>query len=319
MKKDPKTFYKYRAFNTTTLDALCHDTVFYANPGSFNDPLDCNPTIECDSPIEDLRKLLTFQIRHRVKAEILSNLKLARVKDQSASEHARRKSCLLAKQELEYIAYNATDPYYEAGVAEAESRLLVQEIERELDRYYQRGVCALSTTYSSPLLWSHYGDQHKGLCVGYGVNREPVPKLNKVVYGGSRSIKTSTLIRAFIEGDVHAQSDLDRDVLLRKAKGWNYEREWRLIGTQGVQDSPLLLKEVTFGIRCSSSIMHSVINALSGRENKMRFFEMYVVHGSYILRRRSLDIDELGAHLPKTACSGMELFGPIADEAEQKN
>lgn len=313
MAKDPKTFYKYRAFNTTTLDALCHDTIYFANPGSFNDPLDCVPTLECDSLIEDLRKLLAFLIGRRIKSEILSSLKQARVKAQSASEHAQRKARLQVKKELENIAYNATNPDYGVEVAEAESWLLVQEIERELDRHYERGVCSFSTNFSSPLLWSHYGDQHQGLCVGYGVKREPAPKLNKVVYGGSRSIKTSTLSKAFIERDRQAQSDLNRDVLLRKARGWNYEREWRLIGPQGVQDSPLLLKDVTFGVRCSSSIMHSVVNALSGRESKTQFFEMYVVHGSFTLRRRPLDIDELGAYLPRTARSGIEIFGPIED------
>lgn len=314
MAKAPKTFYKYRAFNTTTLDSICLDTVYFANPSSFNDPLDCVPTLACDSSIEELRKLLGFLIRRRIKSEILNNLKQARVKTQSASEHAHKKALLQAKQELQNIAYNATNPDYEAGINGVESWLLVQEIQCELDQHYERGVCSFSTTYSSPLLWSHYGEQHQGLCLGYGIKREPVPKLNKIIYGGNRSIKTSTLSRAFIDEEEIAKAELDRDVLLRKARGWNYEHEWRLIGTQGVQDSPLLLKNVTFGIRCSSSIKHSIINALAGRDTKVKFFEMYVVHGRFTLRRRPLDTAELGVSLPRTARSGIEVFGSIVDD-----
>lgn len=314
MTRDPKTFYKYRVFNAITLDALCHDNIYFANPGSFNDPLDCVPTLECDSSIEDLRKLLGVLIGWRVKAEILGSLKQARVQISSASEHAQRNAHIQVTNELQNIAYNATDPDYGVDIKEAESWLLVQEIERELGRHYERGVCSFSTTYKNPLLWSHYGDQHQGLCIGYGVKRDPVQKLNKVVYGGKRSIKTSTLSKAFLDDEKKAQSELDRDVLLRKARGWAYECEWRLIGTQGVQDSPLLLKDVTFGIRCPSSIKHTVVNALSGRDTKANFFEMHVIPGSFTLRRRPLDIDELEAFLPRTAHSVVEMFGPIEGE-----
>ena len=319
MAKDPKTFYRYRAFSITTLDTLCHDTVYFANPGSFNDPLDCNPTLDCDSPMEDLRKLLAFLIRRRVTAEILTNLQQARVKGERAIEHAKNRAHHEAMHELGNIAYNATNPDYDVEGAEAESWLLVQEIKRELDRNYEHGVCCFSTTYSNPLLWSHYGDQHQGLCIGYGVERDPVPKLNKVVYGGRRTIKTSTLIGAFLEENVQARADLDRNVLLRKARGWSYEREWRLIGKHGVQDSPLLLKEVIFGIHCTSSIKHSVVKALSGRDNDTKFFEMYEVRGSYILRRRPLNIDELSVYLPNTAKSGVEIFGHFTGEVTKES
>ena len=190
---------------------------------------------------------------------------------------------------------------------------MTHEIERELLRHYQRGVCCFSTTYCNPLLWSHYGDQHRGLCIGYDLNRAPTPQLQRVVHGGSRAIKTSRLVRAFIHDDREAKDELDRNVLLRKASGWGYESEWRLIGAQGLQESPLLLKEITFGLRCASSVMHSVVQALSGRDKPIRYYEIYEVRGRYALRRRALDLDELRAYLPNTAASGIEIFGPCTD------
>ena len=210
MAKDSKTFYKYRAFNTTTLDALCLDTVYFSSPKSFNDPLDCAPTLECDSPIEDLRKLLSLLVEKRVKSEILANLKNARVKSQSATEYAQKQAFLQAKQKLHKIAYYATD--YEMEVEKAESQSLVNAIEGEINKYYERGVCSFSTSYKNPLLWSHYGDQHKGLCISYGIKREPAPKLEKVIYGGNRSIQTSTLAKAFLNKDKKTQSEIDRDM-----------------------------------------------------------------------------------------------------------
>lgn len=252
-------------------------------------------------------------MQRRVTSEVLESLRNARLRSEKATAHAETRAQAEATRELADIAYHATNPEYSVGEQEAETWLLTQEIERELLRHYERGVCCFSTTYSSPLLWSHYGDQHRGLCVGYGLDRTPKPQLQKVIYGGGRGIKTSALVKAFIHDDLKAQEGLDSDVLLRKARGWGYEREWRLIGTQGLQDSPLLLKEITFGLRCASSVMHSVVQALSGRDSPVKFYEIYEVRGRYILRRRSLDVDELGAYYPKTAASGEEIFGSYTE------
>ncbi|MCF6287859.1 MAG: DUF2971 domain-containing protein [Proteobacteria bacterium] len=314
------TYYRYRAFNANTLDSLCQDTLYFSNPGSFNDPLDCKPTLESDSSNEELRTLLVFFVTRRVKNEILNNLKQAKIIGESANNHAVSCAHSESTRELQNIAYHSTNPDYEVEVVEAESRLLLVAIERELLKYYEHGVCCFSKSYSNPLLWSHYGDQHKGICIAYGIERNPIPKLSEVVYGGDRSIKTSTLINAFVGNEEQAKVELDRDVLLRKASGWKYENEWRLIGKKGIQESQLLLKEVIFGLRCTNSIVHSVVNALKGRDNKTKFFTMYEIRGSYKLDRDPVDVDDLGAYLPNTARSGIEIFGPvISDDGERQN
>lgn len=313
MPRKPTTFYRFRGFNTNTLDALCHDRMYFAHPGTFNDPLDCSPTLERDSPLEELRNLLSILVRRRVRAEVLSSLSQARVKGEGATAHAEKRAMSEARNELANIAYNATNPEYTVSETEAEGWLLTSQIENELRRHYERGVCCFSTTYASPLLWSHYGDQHRGLCAGYGLDRRPKPEIHKVVYGGDRSVRTSVLIRALVNQDSSAKKELDRDVLLRKARGWNYEKEYRLLGVQGDQDSPLLLKEITFGLRCPMSVVHTVIKALAGRGANMRYFQMYEVQGRFVLRRSEVDLQELDMYLPKTAQSGEEVFGELDD------
>jgi hypothetical protein len=77
--------------------------------------------------------------------------------------------------------------------------------------------------------------------------------LHKVKYGGSRLVPTSKVI-AMLNGDGDARREVDEAILLRKAASWRYEREWRLIGQRGLQDSPLELEEVIFGMRCKESV-----------------------------------------------------------------
>jgi hypothetical protein len=315
MTKRPETIYKYRAFNFLTLDSLCNDTLSFASPDDFNDPLDCKPTLQCDSSAAELRKLLAEMIRARESYRAAKSIRVVPMKKERARSYIKKHAESQVEKELSSIAYYATDPDYTEGPESAELHLLTEAIKNELLRTYIRGVCCFSSTYDNPLLWSHYGDQHKGLCVGYSLDREPKLELHKVVYGGERSISTSVVFRALIEEDPNAGEELDRSVLLRKARDWSYEKEWRIVDTQGSQDSPLLLKEITFGLRCPSSVKHSVISSLSGRDKPAAFYEIREAMNRYSLRRHLVDVDELGANFPRTAMSGMEMFDDASKES----
>jgi len=310
----PTIFYRYRGFNTSTLDSLCHDRLFFAHPGTFNDPLDCSPTIECDSSLEEQRDLLAVLIRRRVTSEVLASLGRARIKGARASTHANKRAHLEAEYELASIAYNATGRDDGLSKVKAEELLLTSEIQQELRRYYERGVCCFSTTHSCPLLWSHYGDQHKGLCIGYGLDRQPKPEMHRVVYGGSRLVSTSVIIKALVLEDENSKKELDRKMLLQKAREWRYEKEWRLLGIQGEVESPLLLKEVTFGLRCPESVVYAVIQALSGRrERSVRYYKMAEKRDRFSLRRSAVDSGELSVTMPIVAMSPVEMFGNDED------
>ena len=105
-----------------------------------------------------------------------------------------------------------------------------------------------------------------------------------------------------------ARGRVDEAVLLRKAASWRYEREGRLIGRQGAQDSPLELEEDIFGIRCKSTVKFTIVQALANRGRPVRFFEMREVSGTFHLRKYALDTDELGASLPRRSRSIFEAF-----------
>ncbi len=305
----PIKIYRYQHFSATTVESLCHDTLHFADPTVFNDPFDCQPTVYANSDIDTLRPLLFVLVKRRVEAESVAALNKARLKGEKAAAHASRLGKRAALSELDNIAYHATNPEYEVSEEEAELWLLTSDIQRELLKQYDRGVCCFSAVSDNALLWSHYGDQHRGLCVGYSLNRTPRPLLREVVYGGSRTVATSLIAKAMLGNDAEARGSLDRDVLLRKAPCWRYEREWRLLGDRGVQDSALELKDVTFGLRCPAAIMHAVTTALDSREKQVGFYEMYKVHGRFKLKRKPLDLDEMRAFLSTTARSGVEIFG----------
>jgi Protein of unknown function (DUF2971) len=309
MKAASSRFYRYQGFSARTVDSLCRDELYFASLADFNDPFDCKPVVELDSNTAALREVLLLLVAARVSSETQNALAAAKLKSDKAVAYARRSGEHEAADKLADIAYNATNPDYDCSKEDAERRLLAASIERELLRQYDKGVCCFSESFNNMLLWSHYGDQHRGLCVGYGLDRKPKPKMQRVLYGGTRTVKSSLIAKAIVDKDEPASAALDEHVLLRKAPEWRYEKEWRLLGARGVQDSCLLLTDVTFGLRCSEAIKHALISALGSRAPKVDFYEIRNARGTFRLRRAEVDLDEMARSFPRTAESGIEMFG----------
>lgn len=305
-KGAPQKIYRYQSFNARSIDALCHDQLYFSDPSTFNDPLDCKPSVACDSDVETLRDVLKSLVIRRVSGEILSSLKAGKIKGNEAGRHAQRQAEKDANSEIENIAYQATNPEYEVRVEDSEIRLLTYGIQAELLKQNDRGICCFSEEYSNPLLWSHYGDQHKGFCVGYSLDRRPKPIVKKVKYGGVRTVKTSLVAKAVLDNDIESQRILDESVLLRKAEPWGYEKEWRTFGSVGLHESSLKLEEIIFGLRCSSSVMYSIMESLKSRG--VSFYRISVVNDSFELNRTD-DFYDLCSFLPRTSRSGIEIFG----------
>lgn len=118
----PKKIYRYQQFSAITVDLLCHDNLHFADPATFNDPLDCQPTVKSDSDRETLRLILTELIMKRVEAETLASLKIAGLNGNKASAHAKKLGERTARDELANIAYHATNPEYETSKEDAKTR-----------------------------------------------------------------------------------------------------------------------------------------------------------------------------------------------------
>lgn len=305
-----ETVYRYRSFSPLTIDGLCRDKLYFAAPYTFNDPLDCKPTLEVDSTLDELRKLLFELIRIRTHAETLVSMNKLKINDVAIKSHARVLATLRAKEIMEDIAYSRHDPFYEDSPENIELFLLKSRINDEILKRYDKGICCFSSEFDNPLLWSHYGDEHRGICIGYDLIRKPTPDLRKVIYGGSRTIKTSVIINALLKGNQRAKNLLDNNVLLRKAKPWSYEKEYRLIGDVGLHDSPLRLKDIYFGLRCPTSVIHTVISVLSEHRKDINFYQISNDQSSFKLHPKELDGEEL-AFYPRVAQSGIEIFGDL--------
>ena len=310
----PQTLYKYRRFDSWTIDALIAHNIKFTDPADFNDPLDTSPVLEADIPSKELERILAILLKRRIGREMETAAKSLRYRGPNTLQHIVSLIDNETCRTLDDIRYMAGDPSLE--VDDPLQFLLRQSVEEELLLNYDKGAFSLAESADSPLMWSHYGDEHRGLCMGYSVPLRAANDIHMIEYGGSRLIGASS-VAAMLDGDEAARNAVDSAVLLRKAVDWQYEKEWRLLARKGVQKSPLKLEEVVFGMRCQISVKYMIMRALEDREPKIRFYEIRPRSDSFILDICPLGAGEFAGFDPRRIQSLSEEFFEVPDDIQK--
>lgn len=94
------------------------------------------------------------------------------------------------------------------------------------------GISCLSEEFDSLLMWAHYANNHRGMCVEYElleINKQlgfsPVP----IIYSDNR-VSVHTLDPNALEKDIQR---IFIESLTSKSPEWSYEKEWRIIRDDG--------------------------------------------------------------------------------------
>ena len=158
---------------------------------------------------------------------------------------------------------------------EARTRRVIRDFK---DAFGARsGLLCFSADWTDPVLWSHYGDKHRGVCLGFNLCRD---KAEPVKYEDQR-------IRDELRGgDPTTLSDaLQQQLLCTKFSGWKYEKEWRRFMPmeetleEGALnffkfDCTLQLAEIVLGTHCSLNLdavtdvarkLHPQVNVIKAR------------------------------------------------------
>lgn len=106
------------------------------------------------------------------------------------------------------------DPFEFLGVdlTNKDLRRALKETKQELSK--SNGLLCFSRNWTNPLLWGHYADKHKGLCLGVEI---PDAHLAEVEYVSERLPAPPAIDEPFI-----------KKLLLTKFKHWQYEKEYRV-------------------------------------------------------------------------------------------
>lgn len=182
---------------------------------------------------------------------------------------------------------------------------ILTEMMNMRDRMY---VSCLSATYDSILMWSYYGQDHRGLCLEFEID-ENSKYLSKVEYQTERpTMQLEKLMRNFC-GQLFAQRDMsnvskDPTLLplvvqpyITKSKEWEHEQEFRLIyleeafSKEGIEECmcddgkerymcPVKITKVFFGANMSYENKKALRETIS---SKIEIVEMNTSNNKYKL------------------------------------
>ncbi len=172
--------------------------------------------------------------------------------------------------------------------------------------FSNKGFISFSECRKNPVLWSHYADSHKGICIGFDINDDnhlvPVKYLKNRLPFPSEEIKRA---------GINANPKILDDMLRTKFTDWRYESERRMyfgLGTPTKHngqnlyfadfDSDFIPKEIFLGPKYKSitdpNEKHQIKNVLCTLNDckivttRLAFQKYEVVHQQDINKRKSI-------------------------------
>ena len=287
----PRILYKFRSMKKAK-QILLDKKVWWSSPLDFNDPFDSQWNIMW--PIYTAEHEFRFRLAMR---EVL--LGGAALSPRANPEYVKavniERSRLLAMSPLER----------EASLEETASEILENgrrtdarmERERISDIKLRTRVWCLCEPRECTLMWSHYGDQHQGVAIGFDLARLEVGwnrPFERVVYSDAlpRLINADAWLLHLVFGHDKPDWTSERDWALFKNKAWSYEREWRVVSiepkgttTRGcaVALPEHAIAEVVFGCRADSGLRKGIEWLAKENSPNCRFVQLREARDSFRL------------------------------------
>lgn len=230
MKNRVSQIYKYRAIDSNTFRILICDEIYFASPSQFNDPFDCNIV-----PIP----WATYQ---------------------EMEEFCRKHFPGHSDEEYQEMA----DKYVKKL-----PETIYKSLRADVDKMRKKlAICCFSQVNNSSLMYSHYADKHKGLCLEFKVSGHSFyDSLLQVYYPDE-----FPQIR-FFKRDREAMLEAQ---VLKKQQEWKYEKEWRIIKVDepGFYKFPSeFLTGIIFGLNTSDADMKLIQEMMQFKKSNMVWYK----------------------------------------------
>jgi len=157
----------------------------------------------------------------------------------------------------------------------------------------EAGIISFSRGWQNPLMWAHYGDKHKGVCLGFDID--------------ASHIKEVTYFPEIMPAEIDMEKkyggltvDVIENLMCTKYIDWKYEDEVRVIIPLETKDQSgfyftsfkgnMELKEVILGPRCNLTI-DSVVKHLCTYKTKVSVVQSRIAFTKYeVVRNNSVPV-----------------------------
>ena len=206
----PKSFFKYRSLTECAIETIEQNYIWLAEISTLNDPFECSILFDNDACLREYHASDEFHNFFRLL---------------TGQELTKQEIQILTTSQTPFLEYkkicaNKGIPFKQSqeeqlGKVQERWAEIVEETNKNLR------ICSFSLIKNSLLLWSHYSDEHKGICIEYDFeDTDPIRTfIQPVVY--SNKVHKIGIFEEYTPMQMIGSS-------LIKSKDWEYEQEWRL-------------------------------------------------------------------------------------------
>lgn len=250
----PKKIFKYLDLSKAhNINSLLGGYLWFSDPSTFNDPFDCTTPFAYDllSEDEDFCK----KYYHDFSIYKFPNF----------SEDQRVQ---FVNDNVKFMLSKKNDKNYFEGLHNEFG------IQKQAEAIKEFGILSTCMVNENILLWSHYADQHKGVCLQFNTNSFlellDTPALGEVKYS------EFPLVYPPFNHDLSEINKSFRPIFLTKAPFWYYELEYRIFlhpieeRRQYFQDS---LEVIYLGMNASSENKKLIVNICEQSNGRIKLFQ----------------------------------------------
>ena len=212
----PRYIYKYATIKTTLL-ILNSSKIKFSKPSKFNDPFDCNITVDTNNSEKEIN-------------DYIDSLK---------------KTQNLTQKYVEALRIQCHNPVELQRIADKS----IKEVKKAF------GVTCFSKNKDNLIMWAHYSDKHKGVCLKFDILGDPDFFMIPFLVNYTKDYPLINFIREF--------KSLAKLFLETKSIDWAYENEVRILkkGADYYPFNKKSLVEIIFGARSQQDDREKIIKS----------------------------------------------------------
>jgi hypothetical protein len=227
------SLFAFRKCNEYLYKSLINEQLNLSSPSEFNDSFDCPILVLLKMYEDDVNKLILKAYNDSLKVScFMRNIKLLPEKNENGN----------------WITDDNGNPIYKK--------------KHDID----------ADEYLNGLMWAHYADFHKGICIKYHFNE----KMTNMIVDSDKIISYFRDIK-YSDKDMSKYSNKDsisvEDSFFLKGKNWEYENELRYLyfdidgtGKHKQIDIPNCIEAVYFGVKCSQADKDTIMKILKDQK-----------------------------------------------------
>jgi len=230
----PPYLYKYTSFDNKKYlhEIINENKVYFTSPNYFNDPFDCKSNFNIGSTASDIENTREFIFKMLEEDTSLSSELIRAIVNRIGSKW--------------------------------DGNLIIEEFRKTLAN---RGIYCLTNKPDNLLMWSHYGDSHRGLCFEFSTTP------NGSFFSNANPVKYTDTYPTI--GSYLSWEDCGDTSFLVKSQEWEYEQEYRIISNYaGHLEYPKeLLVGIIFGCNVAYENIELVTSWISSRDTEINLFK----------------------------------------------